>query len=113
MDRQPILEGERVTLRPMRADDWKALYAIASDPAVWEQHPIHDRWREEVFAAFFAEALEEKGALVVIDRASDTIVGSSQFREGEDEDGEGNGEFEPSATGTPDLAWVAYIVAEK
>ena len=87
MDRQPILEGERVSLRPMREDDWEALYAIASDPAGWEQLPIHDRWREEVFAACFAEALEQKGALVVIDRASDTIVGSSQFREGEDEDG--------------------------
>ncbi|MEM1176047.1 MAG: class I SAM-dependent methyltransferase [Pseudomonadota bacterium] len=35
------------------------------------------------------------------------------YWEGEDEDGEGNGEFEASATGTADLAWVAYIVAEK
>ncbi len=35
------------------------------------------------------------------------------YWEGEDEDGEGNGEFDPSPTGTPDLAWVAYIVAEK
>lgn len=35
------------------------------------------------------------------------------YWEGEDEDGEGNGEFTPSATGTPDPAWIAYIVAEK
>ena len=35
------------------------------------------------------------------------------YWEGEDEDGEGNGEFTESATGTPDLAWVSYIVAEK
>ena len=80
MDRQPVLEGERVRLRPMREDDWDALFAIASDPAVWEQHPIHDRWREEVFAEFFADALANEGALVVIDRAKDAVIGTSQFR---------------------------------
>ena len=35
------------------------------------------------------------------------------YWEGEDDDGEGNGEFAESATGDPDLAWVCYIVAEK
>lgn len=35
------------------------------------------------------------------------------YWEGEDEDGEGNGEFTPSDEGEADLAWIAYIVAEK
>jgi SAM-dependent methyltransferase len=35
------------------------------------------------------------------------------YWEGEDEDGEGNGEFSPDAQGEADLAWIAYIVAEK
>lgn len=35
------------------------------------------------------------------------------YWEGEDEDGEGNGEFSPEAKGEADLAWIAYIVAEK
>jgi len=35
------------------------------------------------------------------------------YWEGEDEDGEGNGEFTPNAKGEADLAWIAYIVAEK
>ncbi|HEX6996869.1 MAG TPA: class I SAM-dependent methyltransferase [Gammaproteobacteria bacterium] len=35
------------------------------------------------------------------------------YWEGEDEEGEGNGIFTESATGVPDLAWVAYLVAEK
>lgn len=35
------------------------------------------------------------------------------FWEGEDEDGEGNGEFTATDTGEADLAWIAYIVAEK
>jgi SAM-dependent methyltransferase len=35
------------------------------------------------------------------------------YWEGEDEDGEGNGEFTPDETGVADLAWIAYVVAEK
>ena len=35
------------------------------------------------------------------------------YWEGEDEDGEGNGEFSPDERGEADLAWIAYIVAEK
>ena len=35
------------------------------------------------------------------------------YWEGEDEDGEGNGEFTPNETGEADLAWIAYLVAEK
>ena len=88
MDRQPTLESERVLLRPLDVEDYDALFAIANDPAVWEQHPIHDRWREEVFIDFFRDALANEGALVVIDRAKDEVVGSSQFRVYEDEDGE-------------------------
>jgi len=35
------------------------------------------------------------------------------FWEGDDGDGSGNGIFTEHATGTADLAWIAYIVAEK
>ena len=35
------------------------------------------------------------------------------YWEGDDEDGEGNGEFAPDDKGEADLAWIAYIVAEK
>jgi SAM-dependent methyltransferase len=35
------------------------------------------------------------------------------YWEGDDGEGGGNGEFKEHATGEPDLAWIAYIVAEK
>lgn len=35
------------------------------------------------------------------------------YWEGSDEDGDGNGEFTPEQKGEADLAWIAYIVAEK
>lgn len=87
LDRQPVLEGEHVRLRPLRPDDWDALFAVASDPLLWEQHPAHDRWREPVFRAFFADALANKGALIAIDAKTAAVIGSSRFQGLEEADG--------------------------
>ena len=80
MNRQPTLTGDRLLLQPLRADDWDALYAVASDPLIWELHPAHDRWQEPVFHAYFANALAHGGAVAVIDRASGAMVGSSRWQ---------------------------------
>ena len=80
LDRQPTLEGPTLLLRPLRDDDWDALYAVASDPLIWEVHPGHDRWQEPVFREFFANAMHYGGALAVIDKASGAIIGSSRFQ---------------------------------
>lgn len=78
-DAQPVLRGDLLELRPLRADDWEALYAVASDYLIWEQHPARDRYQPAVFRAFFDEALASGGALVAIDRANGLVVGSSRF----------------------------------
>ncbi|MXP10382.1 GNAT family N-acetyltransferase [Pseudoblastomonas halimionae] len=88
MDRQPTLENERILLRPLTADDREALYAVASDPMVWEQHPIHDRWRRDVFDPFFDDCLASGGSLVAIRKdQEDRIVGSSRFDGYDEEEG--------------------------
>jgi RimJ/RimL family protein N-acetyltransferase len=87
LDRQPVLEGEHVALRPLRADDWEALFAVAADPLIWEQHPAHDRWQEPVFRAFFDDALANKGALVVLDAVTSAVIGSSRYQGLEEADG--------------------------
>jgi RimJ/RimL family protein N-acetyltransferase len=92
MNRQPTLEGERLLLRPLRPDDWDALFAVASDPLIWEVHPAQDRWQEAVFRAFFDDALAKGGALAVIDRESGAVVGSSRFQ-GHDPDHGGSVEI--------------------
>lgn len=94
MDRQPVLEGERLLLRPLRPDDWDALYAVASDPLVWELHPAHDRWQENVFRAYFADALEQGGALLVIDRESGAVIGSSRMQA-----------HDPAGGGSVEIGW--------
>ena len=85
-DLQPVLRGELLELRPLRASDFDALYAVASDPLIWEQHPNSDRHREEVFREFFREALESGGALVALDSKDGRVIGSSRFH-GYDEAG--------------------------
>jgi RimJ/RimL family protein N-acetyltransferase len=80
MNRQPVLEGELLLLRPLVADDWAALFAVASDPEVWAIHPQPNRWQEPIFRRFFAEALERGGALAVIEKSSGIVIGSSQYK---------------------------------
>jgi RimJ/RimL family protein N-acetyltransferase len=78
-DLQPNLKGELIELRPLTPEDWDDLFAIASDPLIWEQHPESDRYKEEVFRVFFKDALESGGAFVVIDRKNKGIIGSTRF----------------------------------
>lgn len=81
-DFQPTLVGGTITLRPLKADDFEALYAAASDPLIWEQHPERTRYQRQVFEnGFFAGALASGSAFVVIDNASGKIIGSSRYYE--------------------------------
>ena len=78
-DYQPVLKGELVELKPLRAEDYDDLYAVAADPLVWVQHPVRNRHEEATFRAFFNEALASGGALIAIDVNSQRIIGSSRF----------------------------------
>src|SRR6185503_1099448 len=44
---QPTLTGDLLELRPLREADFDALFAVAADPLIWEQHPESDRYRED------------------------------------------------------------------
>jgi len=76
---QPHLVGELIEVRPLAPDDSEPLFAVASDPLIWEQHPASDRYREDVFREFFREALETGSAFVVIDRKTGEMIGSSRY----------------------------------
>ncbi|MFE1579019.1 GNAT family N-acetyltransferase [Streptomyces fradiae] len=76
---QPYLSGALVDVRPLREEDFADLYAVASDPLIWEQHPARDRHRKDEFTRFFREALDSRGALAVIDRREGRLIGSSRY----------------------------------
>jgi RimJ/RimL family protein N-acetyltransferase len=56
--------------------------------------PAHDRWREDVFRAYFADALAQGGALVVIDKGDGRMIGSSRFQA-----------HDPAAGGSVEIGW--------
>ncbi len=78
--RQLTTLGATLALRPLAADDFDALYAVACDPDIWTVHPEPLRWRLDVFTGFFAKACND-GALIVAERSSGAIVGSSRYYE--------------------------------
>ncbi|MEJ8841351.1 GNAT family N-acetyltransferase [Lacibacter sp. H375] len=76
---QPVLENELILLQPLQQNDFERLYAVASDPLIWEQHPNKDRYKREVFQTYFEGAMESKGALLLIDKLTGGVAGSSRF----------------------------------
>src|SRR5580693_483960 len=87
-DLQPILEGKLLRPRPLQPEDFEELYAVASDPLIWEQHPNSDRYQEEVFKEFFREGLDSGGALIAIDAKDGRAIGSSRFHGHNEENSE-------------------------
>ena len=78
-DFQPTLEGDRVTIRPVVPADWTDMFAAASDPEIWLQHPASDRYTEQVFREYFEDAIACGSAFAFIDRKSGKVIGSSRF----------------------------------
>lgn len=66
-------------MRPLRQADFDELFSIACDPLIWEQHPDRDRYKPAVFARFFREAIESRGAPTILDAANDSTIGSSRY----------------------------------
>ena len=78
-DFQPTLVGPSITVRPIVAEDWPALFAAGSDPEIWAVHPVPDRYTEPKFRKFFDDALRSKMGFVFVDRASGQLIGSSRY----------------------------------
>ncbi len=78
-DAQPTLHGELIDLRPLRETDFPALFAVASDPYIWEQHPDKTRSTPEGFRHFFREAMASRGALLVTAAGTEEVLGSSRY----------------------------------
>lgn len=87
-DLQPVLSGRLLELRPLKPEDFDQLFAAASDPLIWEQHPESDRYTREVFQMYFDGALKSGGAFAIIEKESGRIIGSSRYWNLDSEAGE-------------------------
>lgn len=80
MNLQPNhLKNKIVTLVPLKLEDFEDLYAVASDPLIWEQHPNPDRYKKEVFENYFRGALESRGAFLIRDTQTNAVIGCSRL----------------------------------
>ncbi len=78
---QPHQHDSLLSIEPLVTDHFNALFSVASDPLIWEQHPNKFRYKEEVFRQYFDEGIESKGALLVRDAVTHDVIGCSRYYE--------------------------------
>lgn len=81
-----VLQDDLVYMRPLQSDDFEALYHVAADPLIWEQHPNPDRYKKEVFQNFFEGAMESGGAYLIMNQLNGAVVGCTRFYDHKPED---------------------------
>jgi RimJ/RimL family protein N-acetyltransferase len=80
MNLQPThLQDEKVRLIPLQEEHFDALFLLASDPLVWEQHPNPNRYRQSDFETYFQGAMASKGAFLVMHAQTGESLGCSRF----------------------------------
>ena len=74
------LPTEHYSLELLTPNDFDALYAVASDPLLWEQHPETDRWKRSRFQRFLQGGLaNDLGCFVIRETSNGWSAGSSRF----------------------------------
>jgi len=76
---QPALKNTFIDAQPLKAGDFESLYAAASDPLIWEQHPNKNRYQRPVFENYFEGAMASGGAFLVKDAQTNEVIGSSRY----------------------------------
>jgi len=76
---QPRIHNKLIRLEPLAPDDFDALFAVAADPLIWEQHPSKTRYQRSVFETYFKGALESGGASCILDNATGELIGCSRY----------------------------------
>lgn len=74
-----ILEDEFLRLEILKPQDFENLFAVASDPLIWEQHPVKNRFEETEFRTFFDQAILERTSYLVKTKENEQVIGSSRF----------------------------------
>lgn len=73
------LRNELIRLIPLQEINFEELYAVASEPLVWEQHPNKFRYQRDVFQNYFEGAMLSKGAFIIRDNKTNEVVGCSRY----------------------------------
>mgnify|MGYP006094253571 CR=1 FL=1 len=76
---QPVLNGENISIRALVESDFDDLYFCASDKKLWEGHPAKDQYKVTEFKKWFKSAIESGATIVIVDKLTNKLIGSSRF----------------------------------
>lgn len=74
-----FLEDDITKLIPLEEKHFEELYKVASDPLIWEQHPMKDRYKKDVFKSFFDSAINTKSSFLILDKQTNEIMGTTRY----------------------------------
>jgi len=74
-----ILQDNITKLIPLQENHFEELYKVASDPLIWEQHPVKDRYKIEVFKSFFDIAINSKSSFLILEIETNEIIGTTRY----------------------------------
>jgi RimJ/RimL family protein N-acetyltransferase len=78
MNTTPCIEDNLVLLTPLLNEHFDQLYEVASDPVLWEFHPIEKGYEKKVFKEFFNKAIQT-GSLLIVDKVQEKVIGCTRF----------------------------------
>lgn len=73
------LSNDLVKLIPMIKNDYEWVFAAASDPAIWEQHPDSNRYTPVGFTRYFQKLIDTDIPYLIIDNKTDLVIGATSF----------------------------------
>jgi RimJ/RimL family protein N-acetyltransferase len=73
-----FLENKITKLIPLEEKHFEALFEAASDPLIWEQNPVNNRYQRDVFKTFF-DIIITKGSFLILDKETNEIMGTTSF----------------------------------
>jgi len=78
-DKQPRILGTTIGIRPLELKDFDELHLAASDPAIWEGHPMKERYKIDVFKPYFSFLHGQGGTVVAFEKKTSEIIGCSKY----------------------------------
>ncbi len=73
------LSNDLVKLIPLIKEDYEWLYAAASDPEIWEQHPDKMRYTPLGFTKYFQKLLQNDIAYLIVENETERVIGGTSF----------------------------------
>ncbi len=73
------LSNELVKLIPMIKNDYEWVFAAASDPEIWEQHPDNTRYTPVGFTRYFQKLIDTDIPYLILDAKTEKVIGATSF----------------------------------